>query len=296
MNSLHKAVKGGRPLAVVLLLKFLKSSSPSNNNNNSLRRTVLKSVDSQGRTPLQLAKECQNEGEEEILSLRRWDVVAGGTSANFNDCVSLLEAEEEEQAKVEQQQQQVSSLCRAEKKNTSLCLSVTDNESNTVWKPFINSSNGMGGVSGNASSSFFVCGCEFDGSNECQTALWENAFRNKLKQSTTADLYSAITTCSKVIQSQTSSKPMETNNESESISTSIIPGKKITNTKEETIVKEEQLPLKKTEKTKNFGRQCFLCEKHSLTFFNIGGGKLVCRKCKQGMNKRRNNLRPQLLL
>jgi len=90
MNAMHKAVKGGRPLAVILLLKHIKSSSIS------FRREVLTSLDSKHRTPLQVARDSMKLGEDEISSLRRWDVVAGGSRANFEACVKLLEQEEED--------------------------------------------------------------------------------------------------------------------------------------------------------------------------------------------------------
>jgi hypothetical protein len=47
--------------------------------------------DSPNRTPLELALELDSKGEEEILSLRRWDNVAGGL-ADFAKCVELLES------------------------------------------------------------------------------------------------------------------------------------------------------------------------------------------------------------
>ena len=52
--------------------------------------TILNAVDGSNRTPLALAYEMNAKGEDEILSLRRWDVVADGP-ANFQKCIDIIE-------------------------------------------------------------------------------------------------------------------------------------------------------------------------------------------------------------
>ncbi len=84
MTPLHKAVKGGRYNVVALILKHAAETD------RILLKRILHARDSYNRTPLELALALDAKGEEEILSLRRWDSVAGGP-ANFVECVKLLE-------------------------------------------------------------------------------------------------------------------------------------------------------------------------------------------------------------
>lgn len=81
MTPLHKAVKGGRYRAVALLISFMKT--------NGLLEHALQYRDKEGRTPLDLAMELHALGTDEILSLRRWDKIAGGP-ASFTKCIELL--------------------------------------------------------------------------------------------------------------------------------------------------------------------------------------------------------------
>jgi len=86
-TPLHKAVAGGRPLAVQLLLNALRERE-------SLRDGLL-TRDAVGLTPLELARQFTSldevELEQERCSVRRWDVVAGGASADWDTCQRLLE-------------------------------------------------------------------------------------------------------------------------------------------------------------------------------------------------------------
>ena len=86
-TPLHKAVAGGRPLAVQLLLNALRERG--------LLREALITRDALGLTPLELAKKFTSldevELEQERCSVRRWDIVAGGTSADWSTCQRLLE-------------------------------------------------------------------------------------------------------------------------------------------------------------------------------------------------------------
>lgn len=85
-TPLHKAVAGGRPLAVQLLLNALRERQ--------LLPDGLLVRDAFGLTPLELAKQFtsldENELEQERCSVRRWDVVAGGTVADWETCQQLL--------------------------------------------------------------------------------------------------------------------------------------------------------------------------------------------------------------
>jgi hypothetical protein len=82
MTPLHKAVKGGRYRAVALLMSFMK--------HNGTLKSALLDRDKQNRTPLDLAIELKQLGQDEILSLRRWDIIAGGP-ADFSKCIHLLQ-------------------------------------------------------------------------------------------------------------------------------------------------------------------------------------------------------------
>lgn len=82
MTPLHKATSGGRFLGVQLLLDSLQKRS--------LLGDGLASLDAQGRTPLELAREMVLKEDGERSSVRRWDAIAGGT-ADWERCAKILE-------------------------------------------------------------------------------------------------------------------------------------------------------------------------------------------------------------
>jgi hypothetical protein len=86
-TPLHKAIAGGRPLAVQLLLTTLQQRQ--------LLTKAMHTKDGMGKTPLTLARQYGamtiDEIEVERLSVRRWDVVAGGDCADWSTCLRLLE-------------------------------------------------------------------------------------------------------------------------------------------------------------------------------------------------------------
>mmetsp|Transcript_30921 Transcript_30921/g.47405 ORF Transcript_30921/g.47405 Transcript_30921/m.47405 type:complete len:360 (+) Transcript_30921:46-1125(+) len=90
MTPLHKAVAGGRPLAVKLILHYASSTQKENMNSGDAISDILNAKDSMNRTPLEVAHFFVSKQEEERLSVRRWDDVAGGT-ADWETCVALLE-------------------------------------------------------------------------------------------------------------------------------------------------------------------------------------------------------------
>ena len=93
MTPLHKAAAGGRYLAVKLLLDTMRSRHDKGGL--SVLQQGLKALDSVGRTPLDIAMELHENQKEEQQSVRRWDVVAGG-SADWERCVQLLRSAENE--------------------------------------------------------------------------------------------------------------------------------------------------------------------------------------------------------
>lgn len=96
MTPLHKAVKGGRYLAVAVIVHHYqnRTNQPHHHRQQKQQQHILDEIindrDSQNRTPLELARELDSKGQDEILSLRRWDKVAGGT-ASFQKCIEILE-------------------------------------------------------------------------------------------------------------------------------------------------------------------------------------------------------------
>ena len=80
-TPLHKAVAGGMPITVQLLVRALRRSG------------VLR--EAMGRTPLESARAYASmppdEAEMEGAWAWRWDAVAGGAGANWATCVRLLE-------------------------------------------------------------------------------------------------------------------------------------------------------------------------------------------------------------
>jgi hypothetical protein len=81
MTPLHKAASGGRYLAVQLLVDALAAKDELH--------YALVAVDNMGRTPVEVARDKQQDQDEEQKSVARWDVVAGG-DADWGKCVQLL--------------------------------------------------------------------------------------------------------------------------------------------------------------------------------------------------------------
>jgi hypothetical protein len=85
-TALHKAVSGGRYLAVQLVLEALQMRSVLSSH--PLLEEALATTDSEGRSPLQLAREKQQNQVEERRSVVRWDTVAG-SAADWDKCVQV---------------------------------------------------------------------------------------------------------------------------------------------------------------------------------------------------------------
>ena len=105
-TALHKAVAGGRPLAVQLLLTTLEDRQ--------LLNEAWKVRDSQQYTPLELARVMHTESPSTVA---RWDEVAGGESADWKACLRLMEAAESRLT--QEQEQQPSNLTMRNSKTSS---------------------------------------------------------------------------------------------------------------------------------------------------------------------------------
>ena len=93
-TPLHKAAAGGRYLAVALLLDALREQSSSQlpsqaQSHHSLLKAALSALDRNQQTPLQVARDCQRNQQQERQSVARWDIIAGG-AADWDACISLL--------------------------------------------------------------------------------------------------------------------------------------------------------------------------------------------------------------
>eukprot|EP00934_Nitzschia_sp_Nitz4_P002565 Nitzschia sp. Nitz4//scaffold182_size44100//21101//21893//NITZ4_007254-RA/size44100-augustus-gene-0.23-mRNA-1//-1//CDS//3329539565//2555//frame0 len=97
-TPLHKAVAGGRYLAVQLLLDELQRKM--------ILKEGLSTLDSSHSTPLQVAQVLVERQEEERQSVARWDQIAGGP-ADWEKCVALLSAAQKE---IDQQETQSPAL------------------------------------------------------------------------------------------------------------------------------------------------------------------------------------------
>ena len=145
MTPLHKAVKGGRYRAVALLMSFMKQ--------NGTLKSALLDRDKQNRTPLDLAIELEKLGEDEILSLRRWDRIAGGP-ADFSKCIHLLQ----------------NASASEETTNPHQCstANITTSESSITQLELIPK----------------YCHCESDIVDCNNTLSWEKAFQRAMEEST----------------------------------------------------------------------------------------------------------------
>ena len=84
-TPLHKCASGSRYLVVQLLLDFIleHDDTPS-----ACALTLLLAKDAFGRTPLDVAREKQQQQNIERQSVQRWDTIAGGY-ADWNICVQV---------------------------------------------------------------------------------------------------------------------------------------------------------------------------------------------------------------
>ena len=153
MTPLHKAMAGGRPLAVQLLIDALRVRQ-------KLKEALI-TVDSYNRTPLQVGlKILQGVQKQERENVQRWDEIAGGP-ADWGQCVQLLQ-------------------------------SANQNENSNTSNTFMDSSS-LSDIPRNSlvlESSDTRCldcvGVRGDGT--CGTASWESAFRSVLMATVSSQL------------------------------------------------------------------------------------------------------------
>ena len=249
MTPLHKAVKGGRYLAVALILK----NCLDGNENGEILKRMLRDVDSKNRTPLKLARELRAGGQDEVDSVRRWDSVAGGC-ANWSLCVKLLEDAEADLLKhhTRKRGNEGSQTIRRSHEYRDQYLTIPD------------------------------CNCTDGGpSKECKIATWESVFRSALFQSTT-NFVSVVSVSTEVDKDENklnsnSWLPLETDKGSTSISN-----------RDDSIEKSNDHTCEERQSLKSerfLGQPCTNCGRASLVLFRSKSGSLVCRSCQRSRQR-----------
>jgi len=260
-TPLHKAVAGGRPLAVQLLITELQKRD--------ILQEAMQIKDTAGLTPLQLARHYTSMNEEELevesQSVRRWDVVAGNENAVWHTCLRLLES---------------ASSIDDTRKATQQNLTSSSNKPMDMSMP-----------------AYCVNGddCE-DG--RCGTSVWENAFRRALSSSMEMSLNKnnltkvfnsggicpVVPTSKQVVKDDEEDSDEATQKNSSEIeeSSDQVP-MDCTSTNE--IDDSSKCAMQTSETTattdKKMGRQCDSCGKHTPALFRSVNHQLVCKQCRR---------------
>ena len=274
MTPLHKAIKGGRYLVVLFLLDYLKSVKNDNNNDDDnnhhssciLLKKALEIKDKRNRKPIDLALELQSIGEDAILSVRRWDVVAGG-EANFNYCVTLLQNAEKE--------------CHNSYNNDDNEYNNDDNN-NDNEEIIMSSKNKM--VLNDIISK---CNCENNSNddNQCKTSIWEAQFHSAMLQSTQALMKESNlnnnNTNNNNDQNKMSHEALQHNNNNDNADSDTKDKSNHTQTESKTIINK-----KKTTTSTSLGLACQKCGLKTISLFRFEQSYLVCQKCLKTLKHR----------
>jgi len=245
-TPLHKAVAGGRPLAVQLLITALQKRH--------LLQDALKMMDASASTPLILARQftslSPDEIEQERQSVRRWDVVGGGTSADWDTCLRLLEGV-----------------------TASLTNSACSEDVLLTAEGIIQQSKpGAKALAEleNVAKMYCYDGKKCEGGS-CGTAVWENSFLGALASHMEMSLKS--NGCVVIPKNKTQEKGNGVDTPSQPIDTT-----------SQLVVDSALIKapvLAHTQKAKPMGRQCDYCGKHSTALFRFANHQLVCRRCRR---------------
>ena len=258
MTPLHKAAAGGRPLAVQLLVETLRSRSHQEcsymHEESDLLRRGLTALDSQGRTPLEVAKAI--DPLEEAKSVKRWDSVAG-SGPDWARCIAILEHAEQE-----------AGLRLGENVDTTRATCTRTRDANLPALP----PHLLGTMS--------CLDCGADG-GVCKTASWEAAFREVLFSS--AMQASAQTSSASVnidIASDGAGPAAQKAEGTQSVS-------EIRAMAMESKPNNISSPNTTSTSSPRVGHKCNACEEYSVALFRGAGGMLVCKKCR-GQSRRKN--------
>lgn len=255
MTPLHKAAAGGRPLAVQLLVETLRSRSHQEysymHEEPDLLRRGLTALDSQGRTPLEVAK--ATDPLEEAKSVKRWDSVAGG-SPDWARCIAILEHAEQE-----------ARLRLGENVDT------TSTSTRDADLPALPS---------HLLDTMSCLDCGADG-GVCKTASWEAAFREVLTSSAMqASVQTSSANVNIDVASDGAGSAAQKAKGTQSVSKiGAVESKPNTFFSPNTTGSSTSSP--------RVGHKCPLCEEYSVALFRGAGGMLVCKKCR-GQSRRKN--------
>jgi len=255
MTPLHKAAAGGRPLAVQLLVETLRSRSHQEYSyeESDLLRRGLTALDSQGRTPLEVAKAI--DPLEEAKSVKRWDSVAGG-GPDWARCIAILEHAEQE-----------AGLRLGENVDTT-CTSTRTRDADLPALPT------------HLLDTMSCLDCGADG-GVCKTASWEAAFREVLTSSAMqASAQTSIANVNIDVASDGSGSAAQKTQGTQSVSEiGAVESKPNTISSPNTTGSSTSSP--------RVGHKCNACEEYSVALFRGAGGMLVCKKCR-GQSRRKN--------
>ena len=258
MTPLHKAAAGGRPLSVQLLVVTLRNRrctariSDDDSASISTLRQGLMAQDSQGRTPLDVARSIDPAKEEK--SVRRWDNVAGGRP-DWEQCINILENAEKE---------------------IGLAATLKTEKLPTLPKHLLDA------------ASCLECGAE-DG--VCYTSTWKAAFHSALSSSanragapgeTTDRGWKEVSKKAERVNDHTDPKgnTSASQNGSKVIDNiGAITSQSLGN---------ENPSARSAYSNTRVGVSCSSCGDHSLSLFRENGGGLVCNKCRA--STRRSNI------
>mmetsp|Transcript_24309 Transcript_24309/g.44687 ORF Transcript_24309/g.44687 Transcript_24309/m.44687 type:complete len:224 (+) Transcript_24309:1-672(+) len=215
-------------------------------------------IDASGLTSLELAKQftslSSDELEQERQSVRRWDVMAGGTSADWGTCLRLLEGA-------------ATSIIPADSEDVLL----TGERFTQQSKPSAKLLPALAELD-NVATNYCDDGDECQ-NGKCRTAIWENAFRMTLASSMKMSLNNTICPVAPMNKAKGNvdddvlpSPPIET----EIPSSSVV----------DSTTRKSPNPSP-TQKAPIMGRQCDSCGKHSPALFRSVNHQLVCRSCRR---------------
>mmetsp|Transcript_5164 Transcript_5164/g.7856 ORF Transcript_5164/g.7856 Transcript_5164/m.7856 type:complete len:410 (+) Transcript_5164:77-1306(+) len=264
MTPLHKAVAGGRYLAVQLLIDTLKSRGYDDGQ--SLLEKNLTELDSVGRTPLVLAESFIERQEDEQKSVKRWDDIAGG-KADWIKCTALLRAADKE---IHLDQRPANNR-------------FTNNQTAMVrFSP----------VPQHLLLRSMSClDCDSTGDGRCLTSSWESSFCSVLSASVENAVQTEMDAERK--QTPTASGLLRTDNgKAEILSNHTDPSVSEHATRDD-VPKVKNAAAQNQDKDSNnvqVGYKCYLCGMRSFALFGGPNGSLVCKNCSIKSKKKKKRL------
>ena len=233
-------------------------------------------MDRNNETPLQVAKRCQQNQEEERQSVARWDVVAGGASANWDQCVSLLQETEKEIVGAS-----------VVKKN--------ENELDTSTAPKTDGQAPIGNTIAVSTklprhrfADFDCLNCEPN--RECVTLAWSSAFQKALQQSVCIPVPPSVSSTHQQSNKENDATQPGTPQFSETLSfqdPALDNNEMIQSQPRPEEYSTQASPDSSSSLT---GRSCASCGTQTIVLFpcNINNNKvgLVCKKCKPPRRRR----------